>query len=129
MVKVLSAFKKDSVFCWNLFGRSYEGRVLYVGPPLVSVFIEHNGIGDRDLGNPVINELDSLPGRSVVTPDRWKLNLCAGDQCELFDLNRDPYEETNLFNHSAQKDRIRRMAAKVRLWQREVGDDALLPNV
>ncbi len=52
----------------------------------------------------------------MVTPDRWKLNLCAGDQCELFDLNSDPYEETNLFNDPAQRDRIRRMAAKIRLW-------------
>ncbi len=93
------------------------------------VFMEHSGVGDRDLGNPVINELDSLPWRSVVTPDRWKLNLCAGDQCELFDLNSDPYEETNLFNDPAQRDRVRRMAAKVRLWQHEVGDDAPLPSV
>ena len=93
------------------------------------VFMEHNGIGDRDLGNPVLNELDSLPWRSVVTPDRWKLNLCVGDQCELFDLNSDPYEETNLFDDPAQRDRVRRMAAKVRLWQHDVGDDAPLPSV
>ena len=93
------------------------------------VFMEHNGLGDRDLGNPVINELNSLPWRSVVTPDRWKLNLCVGDQCELFDLNSDPYEETNLFNDPAHRDRVRRMAAKVRLWQHEVGDDAPLPSV
>ena len=93
------------------------------------VFMEHNGIGDRDLGNPVINELNSLPWRSVVTPDRWKLNLCAGDQCELFDLTSDPYEETNLFDDGAQRDRVRRMAANIRLWQCEVGDHAPLPSV
>ena len=32
----------------------------------------------------------TLPGRSVITPDRWKLNICAGDQGELYDLNNDP---------------------------------------
>ncbi len=91
------------------------------------VFMEHNGVGDRDLGNPVINLLGTLPWRSVVTPDRWKLNLCANDQCELFDLNNDPYEETNLFDDPAQRDRIRIMSAKIRLWQLEVDDTAPLP--
>ncbi|MDP6514277.1 MAG: sulfatase-like hydrolase/transferase [SAR202 cluster bacterium] len=93
------------------------------------VFIEHNGIGDRDLGNPLINEMNNLPWRSVVTADRWKLNLCAGDQCELFDLNTDPIEEHNLFDDPAQRDRIRLMATKIRLWQHQVGDDAPLPSV
>jgi arylsulfatase len=93
------------------------------------VFMEHNGIGDRDLGNPSMNLMGTLPWRSVVTADRWKLNLCAGDQCELFDLNTDPYEERNLFNDPAQKDRIRDMAARVRLWQYRTGDSAPLPAV
>ena len=91
------------------------------------VFMEHNGVGDRDLGNPLMNLLGAMPWRSVVTPDRWKLNLCANDQCELFDLNNDPYEETNLFNDPAQRDRIRIMSAKIRLWQLDVNDTAPLP--
>ena len=96
------------------------------------VFIEWNGvspqIGDRNFGHPTINRLNILPWRSVVS-DRWKLNLCAGDQCELFDLNTDPYELSNLFNDSAQKDRIRDLAARIRLWQYETSDDAPLPSV
>ena len=67
--------------------------------------------------------------RSIVTGDRWKPNLCAGDQCELFDLNTDPNEERNLFNEPAHKDRIRKMAAKIRLWQFNTDDTAPLPNV
>ena len=62
-----------------------------------TAFMEWNGIGDRNLGNPKINLMATLPWRCAVTGDRWKLNLCAGDQCELFDLNNDPYEETNLY--------------------------------
>ena len=89
--------------------------------------MEHNGVGDRDLGNPIVNLLGAQPWRSVVTHDRWKLNLCANDQCELFDLNNDPYEETNLFNDPAQRDRIRIMAAKIQFWQLEVNDTAPLP--
>jgi arylsulfatase A-like enzyme len=93
------------------------------------VFMEHNGIGDRSLGTPAINMLNNMQWRSVVTVDRWKLNLCATDQCELFDLNNDPFEETNLFNNDDQKDRIRQMAAKIRMWQHFTDDDAPLPGV
>ena len=96
------------------------------------VFIEWNGISpeveDRNLGSPVINHLIPLPWRSIVS-ERWKLNLCAGDQCELFDLDSDPYEQENLFNDPAQKDRIRDLAARVRLWQHHTGDHAPLPTV
>jgi arylsulfatase len=94
-----------------------------------AAFMEWNGIGDRNLGNDQINLMATLPWRCVVMGDRWKLNLCAGDQCELFDLNTDPYEETNLFDDPAHRDRIREMAAKIRLWQHETGDDAPLPVV
>ena len=66
---------------------------------------------------------------SAWESDRWKLNLCAGDQCELFDLNSDPYEENNLFEDSAQKDRIRKLTARVHLWQIRTGDTAPLPTV
>ncbi|MDP6038250.1 MAG: sulfatase-like hydrolase/transferase, partial [Candidatus Latescibacteria bacterium] len=92
-------------------------------------FMEWNGIGDRNLGNEKINLIATLPWRCAVTGDRWKLNLCAGDQCELFDLNADPYEETNLFDDPAHRDRVREMAANIRLWQYETGDDAPLPVV
>ena len=95
------------------------------------VFIQWNGtsneIPDRFLGSAEINRMLALPWRSVVTPDRWKLNLCAGDQCELYDLNSDPYEMNNLFNDPAQQDRVRDMAARIRIWQHQTGDTAPLP--
>jgi len=105
------------------------------------VFIQHNGFGDRDLtseeSRPTLskekaaemNYMNNLPWRSVVTADRWKLNLSPGDQCELFDLNTDPYEMTNLYNDPAQRDRIRGMAARIRVWQDDTGDTAQLPTV
>lgn len=94
-----------------------------------TAFMEWNGIGDRNLGNPKINLMSTLPWRCAVTGDRWKLNLCAGDQCELFDLNNDPYEETNLFDDPAHRDRAREIAARIRLWQHETNDRASLPAV
>ena len=94
------------------------------------VFIEWNGagetLGDRHLGSAAIDRMNALPWRSVVS-GRWKLNLCAGDQCELFDLNSDPHELRNLFNDPEQKDRIRDLAARIRIWQHHTGDDAPLP--
>ena len=95
------------------------------------VFIQWNGtsdeIPDRFLGSAEINRMLALPWRSVVTPDRWKLNLCAGDQCELYDLNSDPYEMNNLFDDPAHRDRVRDMAARIRIWQHRTGDTAPLP--
>ena len=93
------------------------------------VFLQWNGMGDRNLGSPLINRMVSLPWRSVITADRWKLNLCAGDQCELYDLNTDPFELHNLFDEPAQRDRIREMAARIRIWQDQTGDHAPIPTV
>jgi arylsulfatase len=96
------------------------------------VFISWNGydnnVPDRFLGDIKINRMLRLPWRTVVTPDRWKLALCAGDQCELYDLNNDPYEQTNLFNDPAQQDRVRDMAARIRVWQVQTGDTAPIPS-
>ena len=105
------------------------------------VVIQHNGVGDRDLTSAAtshtmapervrqLNLLKTAPWRSVVTSDRWKLTLCAVDQGELFDLNADPCEITNLFDLPEHRDRVRWMAARLRLWQEEVGDTAPLPSV
>ena len=62
-----------------------------------------------------------------MVSERWKLNLCAGDQCELFDLRSDPSEATNLFDEP--RERVRDLAGHIRLWQHQKGDDAPLPAV
>jgi arylsulfatase A-like enzyme len=95
------------------------------------VFLEWNGkspgLVDRTVASPEIARLNALPWRSVVS-DRWKLNLCVGDRCELFNLQRDPFEETNLFNDPSQADRIGKLAARIRRWQHRTGDTAPLPS-
>lgn len=96
------------------------------------VFIEWNGfdptVPDRFLGDVKINRMLALPWRTVITPDRWKLSLCAGDQCELYDLTNDPFEMNNLFNDESQVDRIRDMAARIRTWQLKTQDSVILPT-
>ena len=96
------------------------------------VFIEWNGffssMPDRHLGSAAIDRMNRLPWRTVVSGG-WKLNLCVGDQCELFDLENDPHEMRNLFDDPAQRDRVRDLAARIRDWQTETDDDAPLPAV
>lgn len=96
------------------------------------VVIEWNGIRpghfDRGMGTPELDRLNHSMWRSILSR-RWKLNLCRGDQSELFDLNLDPYEENNLFNAADQKDRIRDLTTRLRIWQHLTGDTAPLPDV
>ena len=81
------------------------------------------------LGMPDVELMAGVPWRSVVTGDRWKLNLSPGDQCELFDLGSDPWEEVNLFDDPSHRDRVREMAARIRRWQFHTGDSLPLPSV
>ena len=94
------------------------------------VFIDWNGRG-IDLKFPLseLERMREIPHRAVVTGDGWKLNLSVGDQCELYDLNADPYELVNLFDDTAYSDRVVELARKIRRWQIETGDTALIPDV
>ena len=94
------------------------------------VFMQwYGGRATVGLGNAAIERMSSVQWRSVVTGDRWKLNLSLGDQCELYDLNSDPLELNNLFEAADHRDRVRDMAARIGLWQQETGDDMVLPAV
>jgi len=105
------------------------------------IVVQHNGVGDRNLADECdeyfwpeekladLNFMNSQPWRSIITADRWKLNLCATDLGELYDLNADPAEQANLFDEPEHRDRIRAMAARLRLWQVRSGDTAPLPGV
>jgi arylsulfatase A-like enzyme len=92
-------------------------------------FIQWNGGPDRDLGTEDINRMTQVPWRSVVSADRWKLNLSAEDSCELYDLTADPYELTNRFDDPDQTDRVKDLAGRIRRWQEASGDDIALPAV
>ncbi len=105
------------------------------------VVVQHNVVGDRDMAMECeswaisdeklreLNVMNTMPWRSVITADRWKLNLCAVDRGELYDLNSDPGETRNLFDAPEHRDRVRTMAARLHLWQAESGDTAPLPAV
>ncbi|NJN83886.1 MAG: hypothetical protein HC802_17495 [Caldilineaceae bacterium] len=67
--------------------------------------------------------------RSMVSADRWKLNLCRADRCELYDLNQDPHEMINRFDDPDQSDRVVEMTGIIRRWQERVADGVVLPAV
>ena len=103
----------------NLHGqdRSYAFDNLDLGNN--EVIIEWNGTGainDRNLGNEKINELNLNPRRSIII-NRIKLNLTLNDSGELFDLNNDPYEETNLIDSPEYQEIIKAMKEKLIEWQ------------
>ena len=76
-----------------------------------------------------INRVKGMPWRTLVAGDGWKLNLSPVDQCELYDLNADPHELENLFDHPQQHHRVRDMAARIRAWQERTGDAVPLPQL
>ena len=78
-----------------------------------------------------------VPWRTIVSGERqadgtvrrWKLCLSPGDQCELFDLTNDPWEQVNLFDEPEHRDRVRLLAGRIRNWQFQTGDTLALPAV
>ena len=80
--------------------------------------------GDTELGN-----VQDTPHRILISHDGWKLTLSELEQGELYNLNDDPYEDKNLFNHPAQRRRIPEMAYRIRDWQYRNDDNARLRDV
>ena len=106
-------------------GRTLEGN---------DVVIQWNGPNNRTIGwdsgllpRERLREICLAPGRTIVSGDGWKLNLVPGDRAELYDLNTDPYEMTNLFDDPTQRDRVRDLAARLQAWQERTCDTAPLP--
>ena len=92
------------------------------------VFVEWNGIGsieDRLLGTHEINAMHQAPWRTIVYRD-WKLNLCASDQCELYNLREDPHELTNLYSVPEYADVVLLLTTKIRTWQYKTDDSVPL---
>ncbi len=94
------------------------------------VFIDWNGRSiDQKFPLSELERMREIPHRGVIDGDGWKLNLSVGDQCELYDLNSDPYEQVNLYDDPAYSDRIVEMARKIRRWQIDTGDTVPMPDV
>lgn len=96
----------------GLDGRSLSGLLRGDRPP-EDVFIQWTA--DPAEGGP--------NGRTVITPDGWKLVLHDADVSMLFDRRRDPFEMRNLYPHPE----ARRLSVRIREWQKRTGDRLSLP--
>ena len=94
------------------------------------VYLDWNGRSvDQTFPLSELERMREIPHRCVITGDGWKLNLSVGDQSELYDLNSDPYEQVNLYDNLKFSGKVLELAHKIRNWQLETGDTALIPEV
>ncbi len=94
------------------------------------VYLDWNGRSvDQTFPLSELERMREIPHRCVITGDGWKLNLSVGDQSELYDLNSDPYEQVNLYDNVKFSGKVLELAHKIRKWQLETGDTALIPEV
>jgi arylsulfatase len=66
-------------------------------------------------------------GRTVITPDGFKMVLYDSDQSLLFDRAKDPNELNNVYGKPAYAAVQRRLRKKIELWQHETKDNLALP--
>ena len=71
---------------------------------------------------PEYERVINTPHRTLVSADGWKLTLGQGMRGELYDMNSDPCEETNLFDEPRHEPRITDMEKRLKRWQSQTGD-------
>lgn len=95
------------------------------------VFIEWNVNNDNKSGvtketrladEEIIEEVGSASVRTIISKDGWKLALNDKDNSQLFDLNNDPLETTNLFYDPKYKEKVKELTAKIKEWQKKTND-------
>jgi len=56
---------------------------------------------------------------TVISPDGWKLCLSDRDKSQLFNLNKDPWETTNLYYSGAYQEVIKRLTGRLEAWREQ----------
>ena len=80
--------------------------------------------GTKLAGKEEHKRVENESSRAVISPDGWKLCLSDVDKCQLFNLNEDPGETTNLFDSGRHKEVIARLTKKIHQWQETIADKA-----
>ncbi len=96
------------------------------------VFVEWSGADGHppaSIGEAEPNRSMVHPLRTVISSERWKLNLYGEGQGELYDLNADPHELENLYHRPGQQGRVRELVQRIQDWQERSGDEVMLPAV
>lgn len=75
-----------------------------------------------------VDRVEKANVRSVVTQEGWKLNWSDLDKSQLYDLNKDPYETTNLYYKKGQEYLIANLKKKILDWQEKTNDSLKIEN-
>jgi arylsulfatase A-like enzyme len=76
-------------------------------------------VGGRDTMN--------TPYRGLVTDDGWKYVCFNNFSWLMFNLNDDPYEESNLAYNNAYRDERRKLIARLKQWFADTRDAFTVP--
>jgi arylsulfatase A-like enzyme len=90
-------------------------------PDEEAVFIEWNGPWR---GGGVYSDV----AVRTIRQGRWKLNVSANGDCELYDLQDDPEELRNAVADQGRAQTVGRLFDRLRAWQRETDDPVVLPH-
>lgn len=74
--------------------------------------------------------LDSIdaPYRELVTADGWKY-VCFPDRSwMMFNLNKDPLEESNMAQNNRYKAERKKLIGRLRQWVADTGDKFAVPE-
>ena len=71
---------------------------------------------------PELDRVQNTQHRVLISDDGWKLILSQNMRGELYDLNSDPFEETNRFDEPRSRPRIMDMWERLEKWQYGNGD-------
>ena len=96
------------------------------------IFIEWDGKDGHppaSIGEAEINRSMAQPLRTIIAADRWKLNLYQHGPGELYNLNTDPYELENLYDHNHHRERQKDLHSRLLNWQQRTEDNAILPPI
>jgi arylsulfatase A-like enzyme len=73
--------------------------------------------------------LPYLQIQRAVRDERWKLTAYPKiGHLQLFDLQTDPYETTNLIDRPQHAGHVARLQGLMKQWQAKVGDDVEIPT-
>lgn len=68
------------------------------------------------------------PWRGLVTKDGWKIVCFEGLPWQMFNLNEDPYELTNLAHNNLVRAERVKLLARLKQWVNDTGDKFTLPE-
>jgi arylsulfatase A-like enzyme len=101
----------------DLMGQAIPGHVQ--GTSRAETLQNESSLAENDV---IVEWNGDSVWRTILSREKFKLNLCHTDRCELYDLDADPHELENLFDKKEYQTRIRALIDRIRSWQQATND-------